>query len=142
MTAAAPAPSRRRQAEALVGLPYVEGEFDCGHLVVRAARELFGREVVLPLNGPHPLQARDQVAAIAACRRDLARRVWDVAPGDLALMLERMDDGTQQWHLGTVVDVQPEVWLLHTRAGGASGLHRLADVQRWGLRVEGWYRWV
>lgn len=136
-----PAPSRRRQAEALVGLPYIDGEFDCGHLMVRAARELFGREVVLPLNGPHPLQPRDQVAAIAACRRELAHRVCEVQPGDLALMLEPTDDGGQQWHLGTVVDVQPEVWLLHTRAGGASCLHRLADVQRWGLVLEGFYRW-
>lgn len=135
-----------RRAEALVGLPYVEGEFDCGHLVVRAARELFGREVELPIASPHPVSARGQAAALAVCRRMTARALLPyqaVQPGDLALFTE-VDSGgvTRHWHVGLVIETQPEFWILHTRAGDASVLARLVDCIRQGLALEGWYRWT
>lgn len=131
-----------RRAESLVGLPYVEGQFDCGHLAVLAARELFGREVQLPVAQPHPCAARDQAAALAVCRRELARKVAEPQPGDLALFIEDLGIGAHQWHVGTLVAWQPEPWVLHTYAGAASVLQRLADCRRCGLVLEGWYRWT
>lgn len=136
---------RLRQASVLVGLPYVAGEFDCGHLAVLAAQLLFGRHVKLPgvalAKGTHPTDAREIGAAIALCRREVATRVDVPEPGNLALFTETAADGHTQWHLGTVVACTPERWVLHTREGGASMLQRLADCTRQGLALEGYYAW-
>lgn len=130
-----------RDAEALVGLPYVEGQFDCGHLLVRAQRELFGREVELPLRGPRPTTDLGQAAAIVRCREALGRRVHLPAHGDGVLFTEAAADGTRRWHVGTVLIEHGQRWVLHTRAGHASLLQRLDDCVRMGLRLEGFYAW-
>lgn len=133
-----------RQAEALVGLPYVPRTQDCMHLVLRAQRDLFGRAVGVPA-GAHPLhphrQARLIVAGIGRLVRPLAA---DEAPadGDLVLWQADGDLGTH-WHAGTLLLHGGEQWVLHTSEElGASVLQRLAECRMWGLRLEGIYRWL
>lgn len=128
-------------AERLVGLPYVPGECDCGTLAVRAAREVFGREVTLPQAALAARTAREQGLAIAAGRREMATPVAQPQPGDVALFWEVIGPQARQWHLATVVTVHPFMWLLHTREHWGSQLHRLGDMRRWGLHLDGWYRW-
>lgn len=129
-----------RDAEALVGIAYEEGTFDCGHLVVRAQRELFGREVVLPLTGPHPRSRLGQAHALLRCREALGYRVQLPRSGDAVMFLEATLEG-QHYHLGTVLVECGQTWVLHTRAGGASVLNRLEECLRSGLVLEGFYRW-
>lgn len=130
-----------QRAGCLVGIPYVPGEFDCGHLAVLAARLLFGSEVTLPGANPHPTDAREMGAVIALCRREAAVKVSTPAPGCVALFTESNAEGRVQWHLGTVVDASVQTWVLHTREGGASVLQRLSDMLQQGLALEGFYQW-
>lgn len=134
-----------RQAEALVGLAYVDGEFDCAHLAVMAQEYLFGRTVHLPLKGRHPAGRAGQAAAILRHRDELASRLEeaaDVATGDAVLFTFEDVDGRVCWHIGTLLLQGGERWVLHTsEALRSSVLQRLDDCMRDGLFVEGFYRW-
>lgn len=133
-----------QDAERYVGLPYVAGEFDCADLVVRVQRELFGRELAVPADRPRPGGARGQAREIGRWREALALRTDLAETGCAVLMTEPAEHG-ETWHLGTVF-MQPaylgEVWVLHASATlGGVALQRLRDLQRWGLRLEGFYLW-
>lgn len=128
-----------RDAEALVGMPYVEGTFDCAHLAVLAQHTLFGRDVLIP--GRHPAGLRTQAAAIARLRFTVAEQVDLPATGDVALFIAEAAAGALQWHIGTVFLHGGDQWVLHTRADDASRLQRVADVLRFGMLLEGFYRW-
>lgn len=128
-----------RDAERLVGLPFVDGEFDCGHMVVLAQRELFGREVDLPL--PHPRGRRGQAALIGRLSATLVDLVDVPEAGDVALYSQADADGGVHWHLGTVFVLCGERWLLHVQVGCTSVLQPEADAMRLGLHLQGYYRW-
>lgn len=141
--AVVPAPTLH-QAEALVGLPYVPGHFDCGHLAVLVQERLFGRAVDLPLPGPRPSSPVGQARALARCREALCNPLADALraqTGDVVLFIEEAPGGGVQWHIGTVFKTPAELWVLHIRDGGSSVLQRLADCLRHGLMLEGFYRW-
>lgn len=130
-----------RDAEALVGIPYDEGHFDCGHLVSLVQQQLFGRAVGLPVH--HPRGRRGQAAMIGRLSAQLVERVVVPATGDVSLYLEVHDDGREGFHLGTVFVQAGECWVLHAHAtSGASVLQRETDALRMGLRLEGYYRWL
>lgn len=130
-----------RDAEALVGIPYVEEHFDCAHLVSLTQQQLFGRTVALPLL--HPRGRRGQAAVIGRLATQLAEKVAEPATGDVALYFETEDDGRERFHLGTVFLQAGERWVLHAHATtGASVLQRERDALRMGLRIEGYYRWA
>lgn len=130
-------------AQRYVGMPYVAGEFDCADLAVRVQREVFGREVALPAH--HPGGARTQGALILRLRDELAVELAEPVDGCAVLLWEPDDyapDELRLWHIGTVFLHAGEVWVLHASARICSvALHRLADLRRWGLRVEGFYAW-
>jgi hypothetical protein len=133
-----------RQAEQLVGLEYVPGSFDCGHLAVLAQQRLFARQVQLPLPGERPQTPRAQATALARCREALCTQLDDgVRPlsGDVALFVEEAEGGGIQWHIGTVLAPPGQLWVLHIVDGGHSLLQRLEDCCRMGLWLEGFYRW-
>lgn len=133
-----------RQAEALVGLPYVPRTADCMHLAVRAQRELFGRQVRWDA-GVHPARPAEQVAllqrAIGGVARPLAEGEAPQA-GDAVLWLAGAGRGAH-FHIGTLLLHAGEQWVLHTSEElGASVLQRLAECPLAGLRLEGIYRWL
>lgn len=133
-----------RDAEALVGLPYLPGVQDCMHLALRAQAHLWGRTIVLPVSR-HPVAPRQQARLIEAGIGTLARPLAaDEAPepGDLVLWLAASPLGPH-YHVGTLLLQGGERWVLHTSQElGASVLQRLADTRQWGLHLEGLYRWI
>ena len=141
-TLATARPVTLRQAQALVGLPYVAGTNDCMHLAVRAQRELFGRTVAWPGDARHPAGRRTMAAAIARQREAMADPVARPAAGDAVLFLQRAG-ADLLWHVGTLLtDAAGSLWVLHaSAAAGASLLEPLADCRAAGLAVEGFYRW-
>lgn len=131
-----------RDAEALVGLPYVAGEFDCMHLARLAQRTLFCREVPEPVTR-HPRTRAAQAQAIEAHRAQVAQPQPQPETGDAVLFIDQDDRGRRQMHIGTLIfSPTGEAWVLHIRAGDLSLLQRLEDCKRCGLRVEGFYRWI
>lgn len=131
-----------RAAERYVGLAYQPGVFDCLDLALQVQREVFGRAVALPAGCSRPGGARGQAREIARWRDALARPLAMPVTGTGVLLWEP-DDGGRLWHIGTVFVHGGEVWVLHNSfAMGCVALQRLTDLQRWGLRFEGYYEWL
>lgn len=129
------------KAEKYVGMPYLEGQFDCADLAVMVQWELFDRLVGLPVHRKRPAGAMGQAREIHALRLGVAERIDAPVTGCGALMYEPLDNG-QRWHIGTVFMAGSEVWLLHNSFTMACAcLQRVADLQRFGARLEGYYAW-
>lgn len=129
---------RARDAAALVNLAYDGERFMCGHFVLKAQRELFGREIAMPWH--YPKGRRGQAALMGKLSAELAEKVTDPQTGDVALYEQDDADGGWHFHLGTVFNELGELWLLHLPANGRSLLQREADVRLQGLRRVGFYR--
>jgi hypothetical protein len=128
------------RAQSYVGMPYLEGAFDCADLAVKVQWELFGRLVSLPAH--HGAGARTQGALIAKHRDEVADRMEQAQTGCAALLWEPDGATNRLWHIGTVFVHEGEVWVLHNSlALGSAALQRLNDMKRWGMRLEGFYAW-
>lgn len=129
------------KAEKYVGMPYLEGAFDCADLAVMVQWELFDRLVALPARRKRPRGAMGQAREIHALQADLADRIDAPVTGCGVLMTEPTNNGLR-WHIGTAFVAGGEVWLLHNSfTMGCACLQRLADLQRFGARLEGYYAW-
>lgn len=131
-------------AQQYVGLPYVLGEFDCADLAARVQWEIWGRRIALPTVRARPGGARGQAREINRLRDAVADPIDKPVTGCGVLMFE--PDGSENtapnWHIGTVFMLAGEVWVLHNSEGmQGAALQRLADLQRFGLRVDGFYAW-
>ena len=119
-----------------IGLPYVEGEGDCAALAVRVQREVFGREIVLPTT--HACGVRAQTVQIAALRDDYAERLPAPVEGCGVLMQCR----GRFSHIGLFAAIGGEGWVLHAMQNARMVvLHRVRDLPRHGLALEGYYAW-
>lgn len=134
-----------QRAEAYVGRPYEVGVFDCADLAVLVQREVFGRCVALPTHRQRPGGLMGQAREIHALRGALATPIAGGVSGAGVLMFETVaqnDVPSQLWHIGTVFVQGGETWVLHnSHAMGCAALHRLRDLRRWGLQLEGFYAW-
>lgn len=126
--------------ERYVGLPYDATRFDCAHLVARVLEEQFARRVALP--SEHARHYRAQQRQIAAEKGQIASRRAEgelCEDGDGVLLISRGHFD----HLGLYARLQGEGWVLHNfSAAGHVCLHRLRDLARHGLQLEGVYRWI
>lgn len=130
-----------RRLQAYVGRPYLEGEFDCADLAALVQAEVFGRVVALPAARRRPQGRAGQRAAIHNLRDDVALRV-DVPFTGCGVLLTEPAQGGLAWHIGTGAMHRGEVWVLHnSNPAMGTRLDRLQDLQRWGLRLEGFYAW-
>lgn len=129
-------------AQSYVGLEYVPGVYDCGHLFLDVQRQVFGRELTLPDLGPHSQGRAGQARQIATVRDALATRIQDPAHGCAVLLTTPLDGGQLAWHIGTVFVYRGDVWVLHnSHAMGSASLNRLRDFAWRGQRIEGFYTW-
>lgn len=127
-----------RDAERFIDLPYSEQDFDCGHLTVLVQKELFGRDLDLPLR--HPRGRRGQAVMIGRISQTLVDSVDQPETGDIALYTQPCEDGGEQYHLGTVFVLCGERWLLHVQFGQRSVLQREREATRLGLHLQGYFR--
>lgn len=135
-------------SQAYVGLPWIEGQFDCADLVAKVRREVFGQEITLPTDhGEGPF---GRSATIARHVAEYAAPTEAPQEGDGVLLIAR---GRVQ-HIGLLCVIGSERWVLHNcqtkeaRARGEIGrygqsvLTRERDLERFGYRIEGYYRWI
>jgi hypothetical protein len=120
-------------SEAYIGLPYIAGEQDCVDLLARVQREVFRRQVTVPSARSANPFTRSML--IAQGRDTLANPVVSPAEGD-AVLMQIMG----LWHVGVWFE-RGEPWVLHAlKSAGQVVAHRLRDLPRWGIKIEGFYR--
>lgn len=128
-------------AERYVGIPYLEGEFDCADLAARVQWELFDHVIELPVHRARPVGSSAQAREIHKRREALATQIDAAVTGCAVLMFEP-GPTAPIWHIGTVFLSEGVVWVLHNSAAlGAAWLQRLPDMQRQGMRLDGFYAW-
>lgn len=123
---------------------YVECEFDCADLIRLVQSEVFSREIELPGSrdyaGKRGHAKQDaMVAQIGAVKDDYARRTEAPEEGDGVLLIARGKPS----HIGVYCVINGEAWVLHNSSSGKRPvLQRLRELDRYGLAVEGFYRWI
>lgn len=123
--------------ERYVGLPYRINEFDCAHLLAQVQLEVFGIDVSLP-------EERDE--GVFALSAQIDRNITDyLVPierhegqdGDVVLMKckNRLN------HTGVLAKIDGVDYVLHNlRSIMAVALHKVKDLPRYNIEVEGYYR--
>ena len=126
-----------------VGMRVIPGVFDCATLAEQVQREVFNKVVNIPSEKPTDeagvlakFHARQE--QIASTKDTLCERTNSPREGDAVLMQSR---GYRQ-HIGTLVYLNNDVWVLHTddRAKQVV-LQRAREMPMRGLMIEGYYRW-
>lgn len=133
-----------KDAEQYVGMPYWRGMFDCADLARMVQWEVFGRRIALPDRRARPGGVRGQGREIQRWQGEVAQRIDEPVTGCGVLMTEPGDGpaSAPTWHIGTAFLEGGQIWVLHNSEGmGGAALQRLADLQRFGLRLEGFYAW-
>ncbi len=124
--------------ETYIGRPYIPGVADCARLVCDVRREVFGL--------PVPPEAEpDRAASVLGRYRQMSEgvaeygeRTDDPQDGDAVLMRCR----GRPSHVGVYALINNEPCVLHAmQNAGMVVLHRLRDLPRYRLHVEGCYRW-
>lgn len=123
-------------SDAFLGERYVKGENDCAALAQRAVRAASGMEIDLPTTRASGW--RGYTAQILAARDGLAERTERPCDGDGVLMVGR----ARLNHIGVLCVINGERWVLHAmEKPGEVVRHRVRDLEKLGLAVEGYYRW-
>ena len=123
-------------AEAFVGIPYDEQNFDCADFVAHVRREMYGHEVRLPNGRPRGEAGQ---ASLGEASKAYATRTDTPKDGDLVLMKRRAGVG----HVGLYFHIAGEAWVLHSNeTNGMSVLHRVRELSTWGAIIEGTYAWA
>jgi cell wall-associated NlpC family hydrolase len=125
-------------SENYIGTPYVHGAADCGRFVCRIHEEVFGRRAPTEAEAARAVSAFGRMAQIGDVLQDFARPIAVAEEGDIVLMYCR----SRPSHVGVYCLVDGEPAVLHAMANaGHVVLHKLRDLPRVFLRVEGFYRW-
>lgn len=130
-------------SDTYVGLPYIEGEFDCAELTRVVQADVFGRVIDLPMSRLYSgLTGLSKIAAmreqIGLCKDDYAARVAIPKEGDAVLLISRgrID------HIGIYCLIGGDAWVLHATTGPNQVIRtRLRELKLYGYEVEGFYAW-
>ncbi|WP_428992631.1 peptidoglycan endopeptidase [Pseudoxanthomonas winnipegensis] len=127
------------KVEKFVGIPYDEDDFDCADFVAHVQRQLFEREVRLAHARPRGVEGQ---AALGELSKAYAvPREGKPHDGDLVLMFEIGQK--RPGHAGVYFRLAHEDWVLHSNERNTcSVLHRVRELDSWGLKVEGYYSWA
>lgn len=127
----------RSQLLPFEGMTYSD-DFDCADYVVHVQKELFGREVHVPGARPRGKYAHQQLHGAA---QQYATPTDTPVEGDLVLMYDLQDSDTPS-HAGVYVMLGGEPHVMHNayRTGG-SVTHCLRNLAKFGITVEGYYKW-
>lgn len=124
--------------ETYIGRPYVLGESDCARLVCDVRREVFGAPVPEDAEPERAASVRSRYQQMQEGVAEYGERTESPVDGDVVLMLCR----GRPSHVGTYGLVNGEPHVLHAmQNAGMVVLHRLRDLPRFNLQVEGFYKW-
>lgn len=122
-------------ANRYVGKPYAEA--DCAELAMLVRENQFDHAVSLPTERePSPFALS---SLISRNQQDYAERVEQPHEGDAVMMRSR----GRLNHIGIYCELGGQGYVLHAlKNAGQACLHRLDDIERHNLQIEGFYRWL
>ena len=121
-----------------IGQPYVAGEADCARLVCQVRREVFGQPVPDEAEIERKASRLARVVQLTDGVDAFGQHTELPQEGDAVLMVCR----TRPSHIGVYCVVDGEPAVLHAMENaGMVVLHKLRDLSRVFLEVEGFYKW-
>jgi hypothetical protein len=125
-------------SEPYIGEPYVPGEADCARLLCRVRQEVFHRPVPAAVDVERAVSRLGRAAQMVDGVEAFGVAVSDPKEGDAVLML----CCGRPSHIGVFCVVDGERCVLHAMENvGMVVLHRLRDLHKCMLAVEGFYQW-
>jgi len=122
--------------ENYVGMAYDKKTNNCALFAERVQREVFGREIHLPIDSS--FNYRTQARLIQSHKHIYAEPTDSPFEGDAVLMNGRGNTS----HIGVYCVVGGVAHVVHAMEKvGQVCLHRLRDLEKYGLAVEGFYQW-
>lgn len=120
-----------------IGEPYIPEVADCAVLAVRVAKEVFGKDISLPV--AHAATIRAQAKQINDLKDDYAVRIEKPEDGQPVLLIGR----GFSCHIGIMCWIANEWYVLHANQSFQFVTReRLRDLTRILYRVEGFYSWI
>ena len=125
-------------SEKYIGQPYVAGSADCAHLLSQVRREQFH----LPVPDAVDIERQASRLGRTGQMQDLigayGQRTETPQEGDAVLMI----CAGRPSHVGVFCLIQDEPYVLHAMQNAKMVvLHKIRDLGRVFLKVEGYYRW-
>ena len=125
-------------AEQYIGQPYVTGAADCARLVTKVQTEVFNAEVPSDVEVHRAASRLGRATQMTDLVGMYTQPVSEPLEGDIVLMLCR----GRPSHVGVYCVVNNEPSVLHAMENaGMVVLHRLRDLEKVFLAIEGYYRW-
>lgn len=115
-------------------------DYNCAHLSADVQLDVFNKVVHLPAAAPGGQAGQRRL--IRSMQDEMAVRIDVPFPGCAVLLSEPATDGGDLLHIGTVAVRVGEVFVLHNSAKlGSAQFDTLDDLQRMGMRFEGYFAW-
>jgi len=122
-------------AENYVGLPYADA--DCAALAAKVQREVFNRVINMPVVRGHNVLALSE--QIISSQAEVAEPIEQPHEGCAVLMRGR----GRLNHIGVFTCLNGTAYVLHAmRSAKQTVLHKVSDLPKQGLTLEGYYRWI
>lgn len=121
-----------------IGDPYIRGDADCARLLCQVRREVFGLPVPDDAYVERAASRLGRATQMADGVNEFGEAVTVPREGDAVLMI----CGGRPSHIGVYCVVDGETSVLHAMENaGMVVRHRLRDLPRVSLTIEGFYRW-
>lgn len=125
-------------SEPYIGQPYIKGDADCARLLCNVRRDVFKLPVPQETEVERAASRLGRVAQMEDGVEAFGEQVDSPEEGDAVLMLCR----GRPSHIGVFCVVDGERCVLHAMENlGMVVLHRLRDLSKCLLMIEGFYRW-
>ena len=125
-------------SDTYIGEPYVTGDADCARLIARVRQEIYGLPVPDDVEVDRAASRLGRVGQMSDLVDLYGQRTDDPDEGDVVLMLCR----ARPSHVGVYCVVDNEPCVLHAMENaGMVVRHRLRDLPKVFLTVEGFYKW-
>lgn len=121
-----------------IGDPYVSGEADCARLLSRVRREVFKLPTPEEIEVARASSRLGRVGQMTDLVAIYGEKTNDPKEGDAVLMICAGRPG----HIGVFCIVNGDKCVLHAMENaGMVVLHKIRDLSKFFLMVEGYYKW-
>lgn len=124
--------------ERYIGQPYEAGSADCARLLAQVRRDVFGLSVPTDIEIDRAASRLGRASQMSDLVSAFGQKTEQPSEGDAVLMMCR----GRPSHIGVYCEIDGERSVLHAMENaGHTVLHRIRELHRVGLSVEGYYAW-